>query len=58
VPNAVGVQEGAYILLGAIFGLSAETVLALSLLKRARDGAAVLNATESQSQIGAWVVGA
>lgn len=37
VPNAVGVQEGAYILLGAGFGLSPETALALSLLKRARD---------------------
>ncbi len=37
VPNAVGVQEGAYLALGAIFGLPADTVLALSLLKRARD---------------------
>jgi putative membrane protein len=37
IPNAVGVQEGAYILLGASFGLTAETALALSLLKRARD---------------------
>jgi len=37
VPNAVGVQEGAYILLGAGFGLPPETALALSLLKRARD---------------------
>ena len=37
VPNAVGVQEGAYILLGAAFGLSPEMALALSLLKRARD---------------------
>jgi uncharacterized membrane protein YbhN (UPF0104 family) len=37
VPNAVGVQEGAYILLGAAFGLSPDTALALSLLKRARD---------------------
>jgi putative membrane protein len=37
VPNAVGVQEGAYILLGAGFGLSPEIALALSLLKRARD---------------------
>jgi glycosyltransferase 2 family protein len=32
VPNAVGVQEGAYILLGASFGLTPETALALSLL--------------------------
>jgi putative membrane protein len=37
VPNAVGVQEGAYILLGASFGLTPELGLALSLLKRARD---------------------
>ena len=37
VPNAVGVQEGAYILLGASFGVTPETALALSLLKRARD---------------------
>ena len=37
IPNAVGVQEGAYIVLGAAFGLTPETALALSLLKRARD---------------------
>ncbi len=37
VPNAVGVQEGAYLLLGASFGLSPDMALALSLLKRARD---------------------
>ncbi|MBV9828212.1 MAG: flippase-like domain-containing protein [Alphaproteobacteria bacterium] len=37
VPQAVGVQEGAYILLGAGFGLTPEMSLALSLLKRARD---------------------
>lgn len=37
VPNAVGVQEGIYILLGASFGLTPEMALALSLLKRARD---------------------
>ena len=37
VPNALGVQEGAYIMLGAAFGLTPETALALSLLKRARD---------------------
>src|SRR5207237_1276401 len=36
-PNAVGVQEGAYSLLGASFGLTPEMALALSLLKRARD---------------------
>jgi putative membrane protein len=37
VPNAVGVQEGAYVLLGAGFGVTPETALALSLLKRGRD---------------------
>ena len=37
VPNSVGVQEGAYILLGGAFGLSPEMALALSFLKRARD---------------------
>jgi putative membrane protein len=37
VPNAVGVQEGAYILIGAGFGLTPQMALALSLLKRARD---------------------
>jgi len=37
VPNAVGVQEGAYILLGGSFGLTPDIALALSLLKRARD---------------------
>jgi glycosyltransferase 2 family protein len=37
VPNAVGVQEGAYVVLGVLFGLAPETLLALSLLKRARD---------------------
>jgi putative membrane protein len=47
VPNAVGVQEGAYLMLGAGFGLPPEVALALSLLKRARDftiGAPVLGA--------------
>ena len=37
VPNAVGVQEAAYVLLGGSFGLTPEMALALSLLKRARD---------------------
>ena len=37
VPGAVGVQEGAYVLLGTGFGLPPQVVLALSLLKRARD---------------------
>jgi hypothetical protein len=37
IPNAVGVQEGAYVLIGATFGLTPEMALAISLLKRARD---------------------
>lgn len=37
VPNAIGVQEAAYVLIGASFGLTPEIALALSLLKRARD---------------------
>lgn len=37
VPGALGVQEGAYLLAGPLMGLSAETAVALSLLKRARD---------------------
>ena len=37
IPNAVGVQEGAYVLVGAAFGLTPEMALAISLLKRARD---------------------
>jgi len=37
VPNSIGVQEGAYILLGGAFGLSPEMALALSFIKRARD---------------------
>ena len=37
VPNALGVQEAGYVLLGGLFGLSAQTCIALSLLRRARD---------------------
>jgi glycosyltransferase 2 family protein len=37
VPNALGVQEAAYVVLGAMFGLGPDTALALSLVKRARD---------------------
>ena len=37
VPQAAGVQEAAYLLLGASFGLTPEMSLALSLLKRGRD---------------------
>ncbi len=37
IPNALGVQEGAYMLLAPLFGLGTETALAISVLKRARD---------------------
>lgn len=37
VPGALGVQEGGYIALGALFGLGPDVALALSLLKRARE---------------------
>jgi len=37
VPNSMGVQEGAYVLLGAAFGLGPDMALALSFVKRARD---------------------
>ena len=37
VPNAIGVQEGAYVLLGAALGLTPSLALGLSLLKRGRD---------------------
>jgi putative membrane protein len=37
VPGALGIQEGAYVLLCPLFGLPPELGLALSLLKRARD---------------------
>ena len=37
VPGALGVQEGGYVALGALFGLGPEMALALSLLKRARE---------------------
>ena len=37
LPGGLGVQEGAYVLLGPLFGLHASDALALSLLRRARD---------------------
>jgi putative membrane protein len=37
IPGGIGVQEGAYVLIGPLFGLPAEAALALSLAKRARD---------------------
>jgi len=37
VPGGIGLQEGAYVLVGPLFGLPPEAALALSLAKRARD---------------------
>jgi putative membrane protein len=37
IPGALGVQEGGLILLGSVIGLGADTCLALSLSKRARE---------------------
>ncbi|HEY4263769.1 MAG TPA: flippase-like domain-containing protein [Micropepsaceae bacterium] len=37
VPASLGVQEGGYVLAGAVFGLPPETGIALSLIKRLRD---------------------
>lgn len=37
VPNAIGIQEGAYVILGAALGLPPGLALGLSLLKRGRD---------------------
>ncbi len=37
VPGALGVQEGALVLLGASFGINAELALAVSLVKRLRE---------------------
>ncbi len=37
VPGALGLQEGGYVLIGAMFGIPGDTALALSLIKRARE---------------------
>jgi putative membrane protein len=37
VPGALGALEGGFVLLGALFGLSADTALAISLSKRVRE---------------------
>ena len=37
VPAALGIQEGGFVLLGALFGLSAPTAIALSIAKRLPD---------------------
>jgi putative membrane protein len=59
VPNALGVQEGAYVILAPLFGVAPEVALAVSMLKRARDvavGVPVLlmwQAAESQRALAA-----
>lgn len=50
VPNAIGLQEGAYVLIGTGFGLTPSTALVLSLVKRARDLAIGLPA------LGVWQI--
>lgn len=37
VPNAIGVQEGGYVMLGGMFGLPPDMAMALSLIRRGRD---------------------
>lgn len=37
VPGALGFQEAAYIIVGPLFGLPAESAIAVSIIKRARD---------------------
>ena len=37
IPNSYGVQEGAYVVLGALMGLPADFMLALSLATRLRE---------------------
>jgi uncharacterized membrane protein YbhN (UPF0104 family) len=37
IPNAIGVQEGGYIMLGGLFGVPPDVSLALSLVRRGRD---------------------
>ena len=39
IPNALGVQEGAYILLAPLFGLGTDTALAISVLKPGKQNA-------------------
>jgi hypothetical protein len=37
VPWSAGIQESGYVVIGAIFGLTSDVALAISLLKRGRD---------------------
>jgi putative membrane protein len=44
IPNAIGVQEGAYVFACSLFGLGPDVALALSLLRRGRDVAIAIPA--------------
>jgi putative membrane protein len=57
LPGGLGVQEGAYVLLAPLFGLAPAELLALSLLKRARDlviGAPTLLAWQASEGRALW----
>ena len=61
IPNALGVQEAGYVLLGGLFGLAPHTCIALSLLRRARDlalGIPALATWQAMEGRRAWKVGA
>ena len=61
IPNALGVQEAGYVLLGGLFGLAPHTCIALSLLRRARDlalGVPALATWQAMEGRRAWKVGA
>jgi uncharacterized membrane protein YbhN (UPF0104 family) len=61
LPAGLGVQEGAYVVIGAALGLPPETALALSLLKRGREvlfgapGLVIWQIVEARSRAGASV---
>ncbi len=61
VPGALGVQEGALVLLGALFGVSPAAALALSLIRRGRDltlALPVLTAWQARQGGRIWGLGA
>ncbi len=51
VPNAIGVQEAALVVVGGLFGVAPDAALALSLVRRGRDLALAVPA------LGAWQAG-
>ena len=59
VPNAVGVQEAAYALLGQLFGVPPAAALALSLVRRGRDlmlAVPILALWQARRGAGSWTV--